>query len=83
MKREKSFVKITLTMTIILLALSFKLVASQPLQFAVMTSYEHSTLGYNCNAVLQEVTNKLKNAFLLSSNVSFSCSVIKTEVSKQ
>ena len=81
MNSIQSFASVTLPKTLILLTLLFKLVANQSLSFAVLTSFEHSTLGDNCSAVLQKATNKLKNASLLSSNVSLSCSVIKTEVS--
>ena len=66
-------------MRIVLLVVCCKLVASKSLHFAVMTSFKNSTLGQNCSAVLQEATNKLKNVSLLSSNVTLSCSVLKTK----
>ena len=71
----RSFVRIAL------IVVCFRLVASQSLHFAVMTSFKNSTLGQNCSAVLQEATNKLKNASLLSSNVTLSCRVLKTKAS--
>ena len=81
MSNVQSFAVVILPKTLILLASIFKFVANHPLSFAVLTSFEHSTFGDNCNVVLQEAIKELMNDSLLSSNVSLSCNTIKTEVS--